>query len=316
MGLADRHFEVLETNGVRLRCVVEGEGPLIILMHGWPQCWYLWRHQIDPLVAQGWKVCVPDQRGYGYSDCPPNVGDYRIRDLAADIDGLATALGYDEYALMIHDWGALVGWNVALLYPARVRAVVGMSVPYGRNLDPAWCTQEFWGDNFFYWAFFCENVGGAEAHFEDDIRKSLFTVHMSASGDSGPSVDQQGKKTMLEAAPALPAELPDWMTDEDLDYYVDAYTQSGFRGGLNWYRNIPYFLTDTAELDGRKISQPSIFITGSEDPVRRMTGGRTGAELFEDLRSVHVIEGPGHWVQLEAMEETNQLVLEFLAEFV
>ena len=189
-------------------------------------------------------------------------------------------------------------------------------MPYGRNLDPAWCTQEFWGDNFFYWAFFCENVGGAEAHFEEDIRKSLLTVHMSASGDSGPSVDQQGKKTMLEAAPALPAELPDWMTDEDLDYYVDAYTQSGFRGGLNWYRNIPYFLTDTAELDGRKISQPSIFITGSEDPVRRMTGGRTGAELFEDLRSVHVIEGPGHWVQLEAMEETNQLLLEFLAEFV
>ena len=121
---------------------------------------------------------------------------------------------------------------------------------------------------------------------------------------------------MLEAAPAPPAELPSWMTEEDLDYYVEAYTQSGFRGGLNWYRNIPYFLTDTSELEGRKISQPSIFITGSEDPVRKMTGGRTGSELFEDLRSVHVIEGPGHWVQLEAVEETNQLLLEFLNEFV
>ena len=131
-------------------CVVEGDGPLIILMHGWPQCWYLWRHQIDPLVEQGWKVCVPDQRGYGMSDCPPNVEDYKIKTLCADIDGLATALGYDEYALMIHDWGAIAGWNVALLYPDRVRAVVGLSVPYARWTIPEWCTQEHWGDEFFY----------------------------------------------------------------------------------------------------------------------------------------------------------------------
>ena len=101
MALADRHFEIIETNGVKLRCVVEGDGPLIILLHGWPQCWYLWRHQIDPLVSQGWKVCVPDQRGYGYSDCPPQISDYRVRELAADVDGLATALGYDEYALTV-----------------------------------------------------------------------------------------------------------------------------------------------------------------------------------------------------------------------
>jgi pimeloyl-ACP methyl ester carboxylesterase len=315
VALADRHFETIETNGVKLRCVVEGEGPLIILLHGWPQCWYLWRHQIDPLLNQGWKVCVPDQRGYGYSDCPPEIGDYGVRELAADVDGLATALGYDEYALMIHDWGALVGWNVALLYPDRVRAVVGMSVPYGRNLDPAWCTQDFWGENFFYWAFFCENVGGAEAHLEADIRTSLLTIHVSASGDAGPPVSQVGKTTMLEASPRPPAELPSWMTPEDLDYYVAAYSKSGFRGGLNWYRNFPTFLQDTIELEGRKIVQPSIFITGSEDPVRKMTGGKTGQEHFEDLRSIHVIDGPGHWVQLEAVEETNTLVLEFLSNF-
>ncbi len=121
---------------------------------------------------------------------------------------------------------------------------------------------------------------------------------------------------MLEASPEPPDELPHWMTEEDLDYYVASYTESGFRGGLNWYRNIPYFLSDTAELEGKKISQPSIFITGSEDPLRRMTGGRTGAEHFDDLRSVHVIEGPGHWVQIEAVDETNRLVLDFLKQFV
>ena len=316
MTLADRNFEVLETNGVRLRCVIEGNGPLIILMHGWPQCWYLWRHQIDPLIAQGWRVCVPDQRGYGFSESPPDIENYGVRDLAADIDGLATALGYDEYVLMIHDWGALVGWNVALLYPDRVRAVVGMSVPYGRNLDPAWCTQQFWGDHFFYWAYFCENVGEAEAHLEEDVRKSLFTIHVAASGDAGDPVDQQGKKRMLDAAPKPPDALPHWMTEEDLDYYVSAYNESGFRGGLNWYRNIPRFLSDTIELKGKKIAQPAIFITGSKDPVRKMTGGRVGEEHFDDLRSVNVIEGPGHWVQLEATAETNRLILEFLKDFV
>ena len=143
MSLADRDFQMIETNGVRLRTVVEGDGPLAILLHGWPQCWYLWRHQIDPLIAAGWRVAVPDQRGYGGSDCPPNIEDYGILDLAADVDGLASALGHDDYALIIHDWGCLVGYHVALLYPERVRAVAALSVPYVR--DPNWaamCTQE------------------------------------------------------------------------------------------------------------------------------------------------------------------------------
>ena len=151
MSAQDRHFESIETNGIRLRTVVEGDGPLVILMHGFPQCWYLWRNQIDPLVAAGWRVAVPDQRGYGGSDCPPNVEDYGILDLAADIDGLATALGHDSYCLMIHDWGAIAGHHVALLYPERVRAVMTLSVPYVR--DPLWadmCRQEFHGDQFFY----------------------------------------------------------------------------------------------------------------------------------------------------------------------
>ena len=250
MGLADRNFETIHTNGVNLRCVVEGDGPLIILMHGWPQCWYLWRHQIDPLVEQGWKVCVPDQRGYGMSDCPPNVEDYKIKTLCADIDGLATALGYDEYALMIHDWGAIAGWNVALLYPDRVRAVVGLSVPYARWTIPEWCTQEHWGDEFFYWAHFCEEEGLAERLLEEDIRLSLKTMHIHTSGDRGKGVTpkQEGVRSLLEAVTAPPDKLPPWMTEEDLDYYVKMYEISGFRGGINWYRNIPTLHSDTCLL--------------------------------------------------------------------
>ena len=318
MGLADRNFEMIHTNGVNLRCVVEGEGPLIILMHGWPQCWYLWRHQIDPLVAQGWKVCVPDQRGYGMSDCPPDVEDYKIRTLCADIDGLATALGYEEYALMIHDWGAIAGWNVALLYPDRVRAVVGLSVPYARWTVPEWCTQEYWGDQFFYWAHFCEEEGLAEQLLEEDVRLSLKTMHIHTSGDRGKGATpkQEGVRSLLEAVTAPPDDLPPWMTEEDLDYYVQMYEISGFRGGINWYRNIPTLHSDTRELENAKISQPAIFVQGSRDIVEHMVSRDSQLENFEDLRSVHVLDGIGHWVQVEAAEELNEICLDFLAEFL
>ena len=182
----------MRTNGVNLRCVVEGDGPLIILMHGWPQCWYLWRHQIDPLVAQGWKVCVPDQRGYGYSECPPNIDDYRIRDLAADIDGLATALGYDEY---VDD--SRLGCPSWL---ERRASVPRSGSNCRRHVGALWAESRsglvyprVW-ETTSIGHFSAKNIGGAETHFEEDIRRSLLTVHLSASGDSGPSVDPKGKR--------------------------------------------------------------------------------------------------------------------------
>jgi Predicted hydrolases or acyltransferases (alpha/beta hydrolase superfamily) len=266
MGLADRNFEMIHTNGVNLRCVVEGEGPLIILMHGWPQCWYLWRHQIDPLIEQGWKVCVPDQRGYGMSDCPPHVEDYKIKTLCADIDGLATALGYDEYALMIHDWGAIAGWNVALLYPDRVRAVVGLSVPYARWTMPEWCTQEYWGDQFFYWAHFCEEEGLAERLLEEDIRLSLKTMHIHTSGDRGKGATpkQEGVRSLLEAVTVPPDELPPWMTEEDLDYYVRCTRSHDLEAesiGTETYRPCTPTLGNSTT---RKLLNQSFSVQGSE----------------------------------------------------
>jgi len=252
------------------------------------------------------------------SDCPPDVEDYKIRTLCADIDGLATALGYEEYALMIHDWGAIAGWNVALLYPDRVRAVVGLSVPYARWTVPEWCTQEYWGDQFFYWAHFCEEEGLAEQLLEEDVRLSLKTMHIHTSGDRGKGATpkQEGVRSLLEAVTAPPDDLPPWMTEEDLDYYVQMYEISGFRGGINWYRNIPTLHSDTQELENAKISQPAIFVQGSRDIVEHMVSRDSQLENFEDLRSVHVLDGIGHWVQVEAAEELNEICLDFLAEFL
>ena len=316
MGLADRNFETIHTNGVDLRCVVEGDGPLIILMHGWPQCWYLWRHQIDPLIEQGWKVCVPDQRGFGKSDCPPEISDYGVLELSADIDGLATALGYDEYALMIHDWGAIVGWNVALLYPDRVRAVVAMSNPYTRHLPPQIFDEKFWGDTFFYIAHFCGNVGGAEAHLDEDVRRSVLQLHCWAGGDHDPRIPEKGRMQILDALPQPPSEMPSWMTNADLDYYTEMYESSGFRGGLNWYRAFPNLLKDTESLEGVKVPQPCVFIQGSNDVVAKMIpNGHLDAQC-EDLRGEFFLEGPGHWLPVEAKDNVNSISLDFLAEFV
>ena len=128
----NRNFEMIETNGVTLRTVVEGEGPLVVLLHGWPQCWYLWRHQIDPIVAAGFRVAVPDQRGYGGSSCPEDVSSYNIRNLAADVAGIAAALGHEEFTVIGHDWGCLVAWNTALLHEDTCTAVMGLSVPLWR----------------------------------------------------------------------------------------------------------------------------------------------------------------------------------------
>ena len=114
--MTEPEFRMIETNGVTLHTALAGDGPLVILLHGWPQCWYLWRHQIAPLAAAGYRVAVPDQRGYGASSKPDDVRAYNIRELAADVAGLAHALGYDDFVLFGHDWGCLVAWNTALLH--------------------------------------------------------------------------------------------------------------------------------------------------------------------------------------------------------
>lgn len=125
-------FHMIETNGVTLRTVVEGAGPLVILLHGWPQGWHLWRHQIAPLVAAGYRVAVPDLRGFGGSTAPVAIDDYNIRTMAGDVVGLARALCQPEFNLIAHDWGCIIGWNTALLHEDTCKSVFGLSVPFWR----------------------------------------------------------------------------------------------------------------------------------------------------------------------------------------
>jgi pimeloyl-ACP methyl ester carboxylesterase len=316
--MKQRNFQRIKTDGTTLRTVVEGTGPLVVLLHGFPQCWYLWRHQIDPLVDAGFQVAVPDQRGYGGSDRPEAIEAYNIIELTSDVAGVASALGHEQFIVVGHDWGAPVAWHTALLYPKRVRAVVGMSVPYFRGHAGTMTRQENFGDNFWYMVYF-QKPGVAEAELEVDIRKSLRMIYFAASGDAPPGLWFVQKPSSAKFLDGLidPPSLPSWLTQEDLDYYVAQYQQSGFRGPLNWYRNIDRNLELTPQLEGAKIEQPSFFIAGNKDIVLSYGGGGLLAAMdpwVPNLRGKVLIEGAGHWVQAEKPAPVNEALLGFLKE--
>lgn len=315
----DRHFEMIETNGVRLRTVVEGRGPLVVLLHGFPQCWYLWRHQIDPLVHAGLQVAVPDQRGYGGSDRPAAIEAYNIVDLSADVVGIADALGHERFLVVGHDWGAPVAWHTALLHAERVKAVAGLSVPYVRGQAGTLTRQEAFGDNFWYIVYF-QTPGVAEAEFEADVRTTLRLTYYVASGDAPANawlVQKPATAKFLDGLPD-PATLPAWLTEADLDYYVAQFERSGFRGPLNWYRNIDRNLALTPQLETAKIERPALFLAGKKDPVLSFGGGGW-VDLMDhfvpDLRGKVYVDGAGHWVQMERPAAVTDALLGFLTEF-
>jgi pimeloyl-ACP methyl ester carboxylesterase len=310
-----RTFHLIETNGIRLRTVVEGKGTLVILLHGFPQCWYLWRHQIDPLVGAGFQVAAPDQRGYGGSDRPEPIEAYNILDLSKDVVGIADALGHEQFLLVGHDWGALVAWHTALLHPQRVRAVVGMSVPYSRWQVGAITRQENFGDRFWYTVYF-QTPGVAEAELESDIRKSLRMIYFAVSADAPEGLWFVPKPATAKFLDRLidPEQLPSWLTEEDLDYDVAQYQQSGFRGPLNWYRNIDRDVELTPQLETAKIERPSLFIAGARDPLLAYAKGWADQmdRWVTDLRGKVFVEGAGHWVQLERPAAVTEALLGFL----
>src|SRR5262245_27637857 len=311
--MKERNFQLIETNGIRLRVVVEGDGPLVILLHGWPQCWYLWRHQIDPVVQAGFQVAVPDQRGYGGSDRPTEIEAYNITELTNDVAGLADALGHEQFIVVGHDWGAPVAWHTSLLHAQRVRAVVGMSVPYTRGRTGAMTRQENFGDNFWYMVYF-QQPGVAEAELETDIRKSLRTIYFTISGDLPAELRPARKPATAKFLDGMtdPQHLPAWLTQEDLDYYVAQYQQSGFRGPLNWYRNVNRNIELTPQREAAKIGQPSFFIAGKKDRVLSFAGGSWVTQMdkwLTDLRGKVFIEGTGHWVQMERPADVNEALL-------
>ena len=312
------HFTV--TNGdIELHVAARGQGPVVLCVHGWPELWYSWRHQIDALSEAGFRVAALDVRGYGDSSKPHPVAAYSMRELAGDVAAVAGALSDDPVTLVGHDWGAPIVWNTALLHEDVIGAVAGLSVPYMPTTGgPASGLRDIYKGRFFYQTYF-QAEGVAEAEIEADIRLALRKIYFALSGEAELDTWLAEKPADANLLDSLidPDPFPAWLTEADLDVYVRAFTGSGFRGPLNRYRASEIDREETGdELTGRTITQPACFIAGARDAVRHFIPGsdlyaQPGAAC-EDLRGSTIIDGAGHWVQQEAPEATNDALFAFL----
>lgn len=316
--MADFKHGFVYSNGIRLHYVEAGSGPLVVLCHGWPESWYSWRHQLPALAAAGFRVVAPDQRGYGQTDRPEAIAAYDIFNLVGDLVGLVNALGETEAIIVGHDWGAAVAAYATLLRPDLFRSLVLMSVPYmpRRALRPALLYRLATQERHFYQDYFQE-PGKVERELEEDVRKSLLSILFSASGDApnGTAFGYFPKDRRFIDILTVPDRLPSWLSEQDLDFFTAEFKRSGFRGPINWYRNIDRNWEMTPFLDGAKILQPTLFLAGERDGVLVMA-----ADAFKALETnvpklakKQVIQGAGHWVQQERPAEVSELLLEFLA---
>ncbi|MFF3849329.1 alpha/beta fold hydrolase [Streptomyces sp. NPDC002328] len=309
---------MVDVNGVRLHIAEEGEGPLVVLLHGFPESWHSWRHQLGPLADAGFRVVAPDQRGYGRSDRPAEVEAYTILHLVGDVVGLIRALGEEKAYVVGHDWGAPVAWHTALLRPDMVLGVAGLSVPPpSRGAEPPLVSMDKKFDGRFYWNYF-DRPGVADAEFAADTRTALRKFLYSASGDVPGEIKQplvppgQG---WLAAMPD-PDVLPAWLTEDDLDSLTESFSQ-GFTGALNWYRNLDRNWELTAPWDGAAVTPPALYVYGDRDPVPAFPGTPEFIETLPDrMPSLHRppvrLAGCGHWTQQERPDEVNAALIDFL----
>ena len=274
-----------------------GEGPLVVLCHGWPELAYSWRHQLPALAEAGYRAVAPDQRGYGASSRPEAIDEYDIVHLTDDLVGLLDHYGESQAVFVGHDWGSMVVWQMAQRFPERVRGVVGMSVPFlpRGSMPPTQLWRRAFGDRFFYILYFQE-PGVAEAEFEDDVRATMRRILWSASGDA-PAARLGGLPAagtgFLTGLSDPPDELPAWLTENDVDTFASAFEGSGFAGGINWYRNFDRNWELSEPWAGRKVTMPSAFITGEVDPVRKFAPEGSMNEWCTDFRGSTIVSGAG-----------------------
>ena len=313
-------FTEHQVNGIRMRVAEQGSGPLVLFCHGWPESWYSWRHQLAALAGAGYRAVAPDMRGYGSTEAPAAIDQYTILHLVGDMVQLVRSLGETQAVVVGHDWGAPVAWNCAMMRPDLFRGVVGMSVPWTQPAYTDLLTAlEKLGIRDFYMQYF-QAPGVAEAELDRDPEESLKRIYGYGFGE------RTGKrKSMIRlktpggvlANTDPPGEMPGWLPDGHMAYMAGQFAHSGFRGGLNWYRNLTRNWRLMAPWHGRPIAQPSMFIAGSRDGVLRFPASMQQIEAFPrtlpGIRGCHIIEGPGHWVQQESPAEVNRLLLAFLA---
>jgi pimeloyl-ACP methyl ester carboxylesterase len=316
-------FTHISLADVRLRAAVEGTGPLVVMVHGFPESWFSWRHQMAPIAAAGFTACAIDVRGYGGSDKPRAVADYAMERMVCDVTGVIEALSPGKPAIILgHDWGAPIVWNTALIRPDRVRAVGALSVPYvgpaARPFNEIFDEIFTSRGKFFYQAWF-QKKDVPEAEAEANPRDFLRKFYYALSGDAPDGTWPSNKTSDMKLLDGLvdPAVFPAWLTPAELDYYVGEFEASGFFGPISRYRNHERDFAWLRQFSDRKIAQPALFISGTRDLAFNMFRGAADPIALmrrhvTDLRVADVLEGCGHWTQQERPAEVNARLIPWL----
>ena len=318
----DIQHRFIDTNGIRMHIAEKGSDPLILLCHGFPESWYSWRHQILALADAGYHVVAADMRGYGQTDAPEAIDQYSMMHLVGDMVGVLDALGEQTAVIAGHDWGAPVAWHAALLRPDRFPAVIGLSVPFRpRGKARPTSVMPRTDDAVFYQLYF-QQPGVAEADLEEDVRVSVRGVLLRIAGEAAGAAG--GGFSMVPVSggmrertrQAAQADLPGWLTQADIDFYAGEFARTGFRGGLNWYRNIDRNWEMLAPFAGAKVTVPALYVAGDRDLVLAFPGATelvAGLKAFvPNLRETVILPGCGHWTQQERPEAVNAAMIGFL----
>jgi pimeloyl-ACP methyl ester carboxylesterase len=316
-------FTFIDLPDIRLRAAIRGSGPLVVMVHGFPESWFSWRHQMTPIAEAGFTACAIDVRGYGGSGKPKAVADYAMAHMVADVAGVIESLSPGQPAIILgHDWGAPIVWNTALIRPDRVRAVGALSVPHlgpperpFNEIFDAIFTQR---GKFFYQAWF-QQMGPPEAEAEADPRDFLRKFYYALSGDAPDGTWPSDKTSDMRLLDGLvdPDVFPAWLTPAELDYYVEEFKGSGFFGPISRYRNHARDFEYLRGFADRRIEQPALFISGTRDLAFNMFKGATDPIAImrnhvTDLRVADVLEGCGHWTQQERPAEVNARLIPWL----
>jgi pimeloyl-ACP methyl ester carboxylesterase len=280
----------VNTNGIRMHFVEQGEGFPIVFMHGFPELWYSWRFQVPALAGAGFRAIVPDMRGYGETDKPPRLEDYTIQKLVGDMVGLLDALKIDKAVFVGHDWGGIILWQVALMAPERVERLISLNTPYrGRGRTSPMDAYKQLPDGRFNYILYFQEPGRAEADIMPDVRKWL-----------GNTIRRIAKR-------------PEFLTDEELDIFTAAYQKGGITGPINYYRNIGRNWETTPHLADKQIMHKTLIIMAENDPIL-IPQSAEGMEKYVPNLTKKLIKECGHWTQQEQPEQVNRMIIEWLGD--
>jgi pimeloyl-ACP methyl ester carboxylesterase len=312
----------IQANGIQIHLAEQGSGPMVLLCHGFPESWYSWRHQLQALADAGFRAVAPDMRGYGLTGQPAAIEQYTLLHLVGDMVGVLDALGEPNAVIAGHDWGAPVAWHAALLRPDRFRAVIGLSVPYRERGAVAPTTVMPRTDDAHFYQLHFQAPGVAEAEMECNARDYLRRILFAASGDAPLRRPGNGMVAMVPrrggfvAAMPSPEKLPAWLGENDLDIYAAQFARSGFRGGLNWYRNIDRNWELLAPYCGVRVEVPALYIAGDRDLVLAFPGMTQViarlADVVPKLQGRVMLPGCGHWTQQERPAEVSAAMIDFM----